>query len=108
MRAIAQYCDKPYGELIEIGNDLRSLQNFVGGRVEAFTTEWRGKTAVVLCDEEGRLKRKKPNCTLYGENLRACVDFAGDILVVGVDGEDFADCPVTLDDWKKMIGRWTP
>lgn len=71
-------------EAIEIENELASLQQAVGGHIEAVTL---GNDWCVLCDEEGRIKGKAGNCSVDG------VDFCGTILFVGVSGEDFADVP---------------
>ena len=69
-------------EIVEIENSLESLQKEVGGFVQGVTL---ADDLCVICDEEGRLKGYAHNCTVCG------VDFVGTILVVGVDGEDFAD-----------------
>lgn len=69
-------------EAIEVENGLKPLQDAVGGYLESFTF---AEDACVLCDEEGRLKGKPYNVTVCG------VPFVGTILIVGVDGENFAD-----------------
>ena len=78
-------------ERIEIPNELEALQWEVGGYIETVTIPGVG---VVICDEEGRLKGKTPNCqiNLYG--------FVGVILIAGVDGEEFTDAP---DGAEKVI-----
>lgn len=68
-------------EIVQVGNALEDLQDAVGGYIESLTI---AEDACVLCDEEGRLKRKPFNTSVCG------ADFCGTILVVGVDGEDFA------------------
>lgn len=69
-------------EAIEVENELKPLQQAVGGYLESFTF---AEDACVLCDEEGLLKGKPYNTTVCG------VPFVGTILIVGVAGEDFAD-----------------
>lgn len=68
-------------EIVQVGNTLEDLQDAVGGNIESFTF---AEDACVLCDEEGRVKGRPFNTSVCG------VDFCGTILVVGVDGEDFA------------------
>ena len=46
----------------------------------------------LLCEKEGWLKMKKPNCKIFG-NL-----FVGTIIFVGVQGEEFTDCPITAEE----------
>ena len=73
----------------DIPNALKPLQAAVGGYIECVTV---AEGLVILCDEEGWLKMKKPNCKIFG-NL-----FVGIIIFVGVDGEDFTDCPITAEE----------
>ena len=85
-------------ERIEIENTLEALQWEVGGYIEAVTLP--GKGAVVICDEEGRLKGKPANCRVCG------ILFVGTILIAGVDGEEFTDVPDgvdTLIQWNKGV-----
>ncbi len=72
---------------LNIDNDLRALQKLVGGYVEtlAVTTD-----CCVICNEEGRILGMPENCNFCG------IDFAGPILLVGVDGDEFTDCPMSL------------
>lgn len=70
-------------ELIDIRDDDH-IREELGGYMEAVTLT---EDLVILCDEEGRLKGKAPNCVICG------VDFVGTILVLGVRGEEFADVP---------------
>ena len=30
----------------------------------------------------------------------------GDIVVVGVDGEEFCDCPIDFKTWKWLLAEW--
>ena len=75
------------GEAPRIGtqrNRLKELQDRVGGYIETVTLT---DDLVVICNEEGRLDGL-PHCATIGG-----VEFVGSILVVGVDGEEFADVP---------------
>lgn len=77
-------------EVIDVNNDLKSLQTEVGGHIEVVTV---AEDLAIICDEEGRLKGKLPNVVMP----RLGIDFVGTILIVGVAGEDFCDVP-KLDD----------
>lgn len=70
--------------MVEIENTLEELQAQVGGYIEAVTF---ATDAAVICNEEGRLLGLPDNCTIFG------VGFVGTVLLVGVDGEDFASLP---------------
>ena len=112
IRAIVKRADEQYGHVTWISNTLENLQRTVGGYVEAITCcgpRMDSKPYVVLCDEEGRLKGKPHNCSVYRSPRKPngfaedVIDFVGDIAVVGIEGEDFSDCPLDFKDWKRMV-----
>lgn len=69
-------------EIRDIPNTLEELQASVGGYIESCTF---ATNAAVICNEEGRLRGLPYNCRFLG------VDFVGPILIVGIDGDEFAD-----------------
>lgn len=80
----------------DISNTLEELQSAVGGYIETFSF---ATDAVVICNEEGRLMGLPHNCEFLG------VGFVGPILIVGRDGEEFADLTpgamrMLLEGWK--------
>ena len=80
IRAIIKRPDEEYGHVSFISDTLENLQRTVGGYIETvtFSGRMRPEDDFVIC---------------------------GDIAVLGVDGEDFADCPLQLKEWKKMLVR---
>ena len=78
-------------ELATIENELHQLQELVGGYIECVTIE-PGLVAVV--DEEGIINSKPFNMKLGVHQL------FGTIVFVGVDGEEFTNCPTTI--WKYL------
>ena len=109
MKAIVKRCYEPVGRLKDIPNDLKALQKIVGGYIKTVTfnifffTEsddvglQRVPEFVIICDEEGLIKRKPENCTVLNTS------FVGTIIAVGVDGDEFTDCPISLDTWERLI-----
>lgn len=75
---------------------LENLQTYVGGYIETVTI---GSDWTIICDEEGRLKGKPYNCTVCG------VDFVGDIVFVGVDGDELTDFPIAFKDFKHAFPK---
>ena len=75
---------------VNISNTLEALQRNVEGYIETVTV---ASDLVIICNEEGRLRNLPFNCQIGGQ------DFVGTILMVGVDGDEFADLPVS---WKVM------
>lgn len=75
-----------------VANELRPLQEWVGGYIETYALSYN-PAVLVICNEEGKIMGLPYNCKLAGEH------FAGTILLVGVGGDEnteFADCPVRL------------
>ena len=71
-------------ELIDIDNTLKALQAEVDGYIETVTI---ASDAVVICNEEGRLRGMSYNCLFFG------MVFVGTILVVGRNKDEFCDVP---------------
>ncbi len=70
-----------------IPNELKLLQELVGGYIETYSIS---EDVLIICNEDGKIMGLPYNCTICGE------DFMGNILFVGVDGEDFTDVPDAL------------
>ncbi|MBQ3329963.1 MAG: DUF3846 domain-containing protein [Ruminococcus sp.] len=75
---------------------LENLQRYVGGYIEVvnITSDF-----AIICDEEGRLKNKPYNCTICN------CSFVGDIIFVGIDGEEFTSVPISFKDFKHAFPR---
>lgn len=70
---------------VDIENSLESLQREVGGYIEAVTLT---SDCALIVNEEGRLIGLPYNCTVCN------LDLVGPVLAIGIDGEEFADCPL--------------
>lgn len=95
IKVIIKRSFEQYGREREIENTLEALQGIVGGNIETFTP---ASDMVVICNEEGLLKNMPFNCTIFG------VDFVGPIIIAGVDGEEFTDCPISFRTWQMFLG----
>lgn len=87
---------KPVGKepsQILIPNELGILQQLVDGYIETCTI---ASDLVLICDEEGRLKDKPFNCNVCGH------PFVGTLLLVGRNGDEFCDVPVSLEKINRM------
>ena len=72
------------------GDVLAALQGLVGGHIETYRTRSSGKR-ILICNEEGKLRGLSANqAATYLFMQNACDYFAGDVLLVEDDGEDFA------------------
>ena len=82
-------------KVVEIDNELRSLQEAVGGHIEHIGI---GHGIGILCDEEGRFKgplvNGRPTSLPFNFFLITVGSLVGPVLFVGEKGEEF----VSLDD----------
>lgn len=80
-----------------IPDELREYQRRVGGYVEAVGLDGG---AVLLCNEEGKLRGLPHNVTLPGGE-----EIVGTAVIVGVDGDEFADAPYRIAEARSRLFR---
>ena len=95
LKAIVKRPDEKYGHMTNISASLENLQKTVGGYVESVTCE----DFVILCNEDGKNLGLAMNMPLGGDVL------LGTIIVIGTDGEEFADLAISFDEWKQFVGE---
>lgn len=93
IKVIIKRPDEKIGHITWITPTLENLQKHVDGYIEAVNYG----DMTILCDEEGRLKKKPYNCKI------GRTTFAGTIIAVGSDGEEFADVPLDIAGWKFLV-----
>lgn len=92
MRAMKIEPGKPI-EIIDVKNKLIALQLQVGGYIETVPLS---EYSVMIVDEEGMLKQYQHNDLA---SYISGVHIYGTALIVGVDGEEFTDCPEQFFVW---------
>lgn len=97
IKAIIKRPDEEFGHMTNISERLENLQNTVGGYIECVSPDPR---IVIICNEEGKLIGLEPNMKIPGDIL------CGTIIVAGVSGEDFADVPISFEEWKQLVKGW--
>ncbi len=81
-----------------VENSLEALQAAVGGPIETVSL---AADLCIVCNEEGRLQRLPYNCSIGGLGL------VGDILLVGVNGDEFDDVPGDTEDLCRIVfAKW--
>ena len=101
IRAIIKRPDEKYGHVTNISPSLRNLQRIVEGPIETVPV---GFNSVLICNEEGKLRNLPRN---FYMGIRPFGDLiVGEVVIVGVDGEEFCDCQISFDTWKFLIDKW--
>lgn len=93
IRAIVKNPREAYGHLTEIENELSALQRIVGGYIEVI----RYKNLLIICNEDGNLRRLEPNLYLSKTLL------VGTIIICGKKDGEFADVPIDFQNWKNIV-----
>lgn len=101
IRCIIKRPDEKYGHVTNISTSLKNLQKIVGGPIETIAC---GGSSVIICNEEGKIRGLEPNFRI-GNGWLADV-IVGEAIVIGTDGEDFCDLPISFDVWKKLLKGW--
>lgn len=99
IKVIIKRPDEEIGHITWISDTLKNLQNIVGGPIEIVTI---AKNAAIICNEEGRIRGLEPNAKICG------IDFVGDVIIVGVNGEELTSVPedLTMKVYKELfLGR---
>lgn len=98
VKVIIKRPDEQYGHVCNISATLENLQKTVEGYIECVEFE----DFVILCNEEGKIKGLPLNL-----RLSEFTSIVGTIIVIGRDGEEFANCPIDFKVWKRLVDRWT-
>lgn len=103
VRCIIKRPDEEYGHVTNISVSLKNLQKIVGGPIETVSC---GGSSVIICNEEGKLRGLERNFRIGYRSLPFADVIVGEAIVIGVDGEDFCDLPISFDVWKKLLKEW--
>lgn len=93
--------DEKYGHRASIKNTLKNFQKIVEGSIEV-VSYW--PDTVIIANEEGKLKGLRPN--FYLGTFPDGDLIVGTVIVCGVDGEEFTDCPLSKWKWEQYLERW--
>lgn len=96
--------DKSFRQIL-VPNDLHTLQDLVGGYIETVTAGV-DPDVVLIVNEEGVIRMDMEyNCAIRCEDSMGGFDcpFYGPILLVGADGDEFTDVPISVVMANKMI-----
>ena len=103
IRAIVKRPDEKYGHVTNISNTLKNFQKIVDGPIQVVPIT---QDTVCICNEGGKLRGLQRNFVMTYTSVPAFDVICGNAIIVGVDGEDFCDCPLELSSWKALLKKW--
>ena len=105
IKCIVKRPNEMYGHMTAISNTLENLQRTVEGYIEPVFLGYKERDGqvvdiVILCNEEGKLQGLAPNMNLTYDIL------CGTIVVLGAEGDEFVDIPISFQEWKDIVRRY--
>lgn len=101
VRAIIKRPDERYGHVSNISCTEQNLQKTVDGRIQRMEV---ATDTVMLINADGNIfdlpKNLYKGIWPFGEVIR------GTVVLIGFDGEDYYDCPLSFTSWKLMLKTW--
>lgn len=97
IKAIVKRPDEAVGHMTNISNTLKNFQRIVDGPIEVVRV---ADDVLLIMNEEGKFNDSHRNFKIPGEII------FGEVAVVGVDGDEFADVPIDLNVWKWLLKSW--
>lgn len=94
--------------VIEFEDTLEEKQRLVGGYIQMVCPRLHDDTAVVICNEEGKLLCLEPNRELFDEFGRIYAVLRGNFFIIDapIDSDEFGSLSdEQIDKYIKMYGR---
>ena len=92
-------------EIVEIDDDLESMQELVGGLIEPYDpfyseTDPRFENVILVCNEEGKLRQMPPSRAIVDEDGQVMDVIAGPFFLcyAPVESERFLSMPPDLEE----------
>ena len=93
-----------YAKFAEIDAGLSSMQNVVGGNIEA--VHYFDEPVVLICNEEGKINSSELNRAIKDDNGKIVDIVAGTFFICGESDENFASLPTEhREKFEKMFKK---
>lgn len=103
IKVILKNPGQKYGTPTHIVPSLKNLQKAVGGYIEQVNL---GDGLVMICNEKGKLKGMEPNFVITSGLGYLIDEIVGPVIIAGVKGDELADIPINLHEWKQYLWKW--
>ena len=102
IKAIVKKPGEKYGHMTNVSRSLQNLQRTVEGYIEKVVIKHEKGNVLIICNEDGKLKKLEENMKIPGDVL------VGTIIICGCDekDQDFGDIPISFADWKAIVDQW--
>lgn len=97
MKVIVKKPGEAVGHFENVPNDLKALQKIVDGHIEVVRID---AGVFMIVNDCGKLRGLPYNFSTGWDTI------VGTVIVIGEDGENFADCPISLNTWKTLLSTW--
>jgi hypothetical protein len=101
IKVIIKRPDEKVGHMTWISDTLKNLQVHVEGKIEIVNPNIHDIR--IICNEDGKLLGLPRNFKM-GITIPDIV--VGTVIVCGVDGEDLADVPIGMPEWRTILRCW--
>ena len=102
IRVIVKRHNELYGHTVNISNDLKTFQGIVEGYIETITI-CNNPRVIMVVNDEGKIRDLPENFTI-GSWIKDTIH--GTVILCGAEGEEFADVPIDMTTWKRMLVQW--
>ena len=103
IRVIVKRPEDPVGRPTHIVPSLERLQELVGGYIEHLNID---NGLALICNADGKLIGLEPNFQIADGFGNIADVIVGTAVIVGVKGDQLADIPIEVDDWKDYLWKW--
>lgn len=102
IRVIVKRPNELYGNTVNISNDLKTFQRIVEGYIETITI-CNDPRVIMVVNDEGKIRGLPENFTI-GSWIKDTIH--GTVILCGAEDEEFADVPIDMTTWKRMLVQW--
>lgn len=102
IRVIIKEPGDAYGKEKLIENSLETIQGIIDGYMETVSIQ-RSPDLIMICNEEGKL-RHLPWNIIMGNTYKDVI--CGTLILCGRKDAEFADVPISLQQWERIMVGW--
>ena len=110
IKVIVKRPDEKFGHMTWISDTLENLQKHIDGHIQVvpITPVLPGEGLinnglVMICNEKGKIRHLNRNFVM---GIAAPDVVVGTVILCGTNGDEFADIPIDMSQWKRILNLW--